>query len=207
MQEHLARYFDIQARLPLQTEVTDQRGQSMPLHVFYTAAIARMRACHAAGNKIIFIGNGGSSATASHMANDFTKNGNLRATCFTDSSAITCISNDYGYEHVFAKPIEMFAQAGDILVAISASGNSPNLLNACDAARAKDCLILTLSGFKPDNKLRRLGDYNLYVRNNEYGFVETTHIALFTALLDIAMGWGQEAEPNPVAEQQKRLLA
>jgi D-sedoheptulose 7-phosphate isomerase len=207
MQEHLVRYFDIQARLPLQTEVTDRRGATMPLHAFYVAAIARMQACHGAGNKIMFIGNGGSSATASHMANDFTKNGNMRATCFTDSSAITCLSNDYGYEHVFAKPIEMFAQPGDVLVAISASGNSQNLLNGCAAARAKDCLVITMSGFKPDNRLRRLGDYNLYVQNDEYGFVETTHIALCTALLDIAMGWGQAAVPNPVVEQQNRLLA
>lgn len=207
MENRVSQYFQTLGRLPAAAEVTDVRGHGLPLGAFFVAAVSRMRATHAAGNKIMFVGNGGSASIASHMANDFTKNGNLRAMCFLDGAALTCLGNDLGYESVFAKQIEMHGREGDLLVAISSSGNSPNILRAVDAARNQRCGVITLSGFQPDNKLRALGDYNVYVPNGEYGFVEISHLALCHALLDIAMGWGQETSTNPVIEQQRRLSA
>ncbi|HYM30223.1 MAG TPA: SIS domain-containing protein [Candidatus Cybelea sp.] len=207
MQERIALYFETLARLPLAAEVTDARGRTVPLHAFFTVAIARMRATHAAGNKIMFVGNGGSAAIASHFANDFSKNGGMRACCFTDGSALTCLGNDYGYEFVYAKQIEMHARAGDLLIAISSSGNSKNILNAVDAARNAKCGVVTFSGFRPDNKLRALGDHNVYVGAEEYGFVEVTHEALIHAVLDIACGWGRETSDNNVGDYNKRLSA
>lgn len=207
MQDRITRYFETLARLPMTAEVSDARGAALPLHAFFSAAVSRMRATHAAGNKIMFVGNGGSAAIASHMANDFSKNGGMRACCFSEGSALTCLGNDFGYEFVFSKQIEMHARGGDLLVAISSSGNSKNILNAADAARNAGCGIITFSGFAADNKLRMLGDYNVYVASREYGFVEVTHEALCHAVLDIACGWGQETATNPVAHQQKRLSA
>jgi len=206
VQDRIVSYFETLARLPLAAEVTDARGNAVPLHAFFSAAVARMRAVHAAGNKIMFVGNGGSAAIASHMANDFSKNGGMRACCFADGAALTCLGNDFGYEFVFAKQIEMHARKGDLLVAISSSGNSKNILFAADAARNTGSGIFTFSGFSPDNKLRRLGDYNIYVPAQEYGFVEVTHEALCHAVLDIACGWGAETAAGPVV-QQKRLSA
>ncbi|MFZ5354290.1 MAG: SIS domain-containing protein [Bacillota bacterium] len=138
-------------------------------------------------NKIMFIGNGGSAGIASHCAIDYWKNGGIRATCFNEGALLTCISNDYGYEEVFRKPIEMFADSGDLLVAISSSGQSKNILNGVEAAKEKGCEVITLSGFSEDNPLRKMGDLNFYVPSNSYGFVELAHQVILHAILDLIM--------------------
>lgn len=137
--------------------------------------------------QVIFIGNGGSAGIASHMAVDFWKNGGVKATAFNDSSLLTCLSNDYGYEYVFAKPIETFAEKGDLLIAISSSGNSPNILNGVKAARARGLKVITLSGFKSDNKLLAQGDINFFVPSPEYGPVEVLHQFICHYILDILL--------------------
>jgi D-sedoheptulose 7-phosphate isomerase len=116
-----------------------------------------------AGNKIIFVGNGGSAGIASHLAIDFSKNGGLRSLAFNDASALTCLGNDLGYENVFAKQLDFHARPGDLLIAISSSGRSPNILNAVKAARAHDCKVVTFSGFTEENDLRKTGDVNFYI--------------------------------------------
>ncbi|MBF0466414.1 MAG: SIS domain-containing protein [Nitrospirae bacterium] len=140
--------------------------------------------------KVMFIGNGGSAAIASHMAIDFWKNGRIKATAFNDPSLLTCIANDYGYEFVFEKPIEMFADNGDVLIAISSSGNSKNILNGADMAVKKSCPVITLSGFKPDNPLRKKGGINFYVPSNVYGIVEVIHQYICHLILDTIMDGG-----------------
>lgn len=135
--------------------------------------------------KIIFIGNGGSAGICSHMAIDFSKRGKIPSVALTDGAALTCLGNDIGFENVFGKQIEWHAQPGDLLVAISSSGRSPNILCGVDAARAKRCNVMTLSGFDDDNPLRRRGDMNIYVRASDYGLVEVAHHALLHAVLDL----------------------
>jgi D-sedoheptulose 7-phosphate isomerase len=157
-----------------------------------------MRAAHDAGNRLFFIGNGGSAGISSHMATDYSKNGGIRASSLTDGSTITCLANDYGYEHVFEKQIEWHARGGDILIAISSSGRSQNILNAVKAARERGCIVYTFSGFAADNPLRVTGDLNFYLTNSEYGFVEVGHLALLHTILDIQMGW-QPAEASNAA--------
>jgi len=139
------------------------------------------------GGKLIFIGNGGSAAIASHMATDFWKNAGIKAMAFNDSSLITCVSNDHGYEYVFEKSIEMFGEPGDVLMAISSSGKSENILRGVNAAQKKGLRILTFSGFKSDNPLRREGDVNFYVPAEHYGYVEVIHHALCHCLIDVIM--------------------
>ena len=92
---------------------------------------------------------------------------------------------------MFAKQLEMHARQGDLLVAISSSGSSENILRAVGTARERGCAVITLSGFSPNNPLRQMGDLNLYVPSGEYGFVEVTHLSLCHAMLDLAMGWGE----------------
>jgi D-sedoheptulose 7-phosphate isomerase len=130
------------------------------------------------------IGNGGSAAIASHMAIDFWKNGGIKALAFNDSSLLTCISNDYGYEHVFEKPIEMFADEGDVLFAVSSSGKSENILCGVRAGIAKKCRVITLSGFDEDNPLSSMGDYNFYVPSHVYGYVEVLHHSICHCIMD-----------------------
>jgi D-sedoheptulose 7-phosphate isomerase len=102
---------------------------------------------------------------------------------------LTCISNDYGYEHVFEKPIEMFAKREDIVFAISSSGESKNIVRGVNAARLKECSVITLSGFKDDNILSTLGDINFYVPSRKYGLVEVIHHSICHCILDTIVSY------------------
>ena len=186
---HLKAYLDTAALATAQTRAATASGEAVPLDAAIDRAIAWAQEAHDAGNKIMIVGNGGSAGIASHTAIDFSKNANLRALAFNDSSALTCLGNDFGYEHVFAKQIEFHGKPHDLLIAISSSGGSPNILNAVAAARARNIRAVTFSGFKADNPLRRSGDLNFYVPASEYGFVEMAHQALLHALLDLKIGW------------------
>jgi D-sedoheptulose 7-phosphate isomerase len=132
----------------------------------------------------MFVGNGASAAIASHQAVDYWKTGGMRALAFNDPALLTCISNDFGYPQVFEKPIEMFADEGDVLMAVSSSGRSENIVRAARAARQKGCRVITMSGFDRENPLGRLGDLNFYVASKSYGHVEVTHLSLSHCLLD-----------------------
>ena len=199
MQQRIDAYFAALEALPRAARATDRAGREVTLAEVFEAAIELARETHDRGNKLMFIGNGGSAGIASHMAIDYTKNGGLRALAFNDGAALTCLGNDLGYAQVFSKQILMHARPGDLLIAISSSGGSANILAAVGAARERGCAVVTFSGFCADNELRRLGDYNIYVPSHEYGFVEVTHLALIHAILDLAMGWGREEEKEAEA--------
>lgn len=183
------RHFAALAHHVSAAAASDLDGKDIPLEQALGAVLAEAMATHARGNKVIFVGNGGSAGISSHMAIDWSKNGGIRAQAFNDGAALTCLGNDYGYEHVFAKQIEFHGRPGDLLVAISSSGQSPNILAAVKAARSLDCTVLTLSGFAPDNPLRRSGDMNLYLGSSVYGYVEIGHLALCHAILDLSIAW------------------
>jgi D-sedoheptulose 7-phosphate isomerase len=191
VQKKLGRYFETLAGLLRDTEVTDGAGKKIGLSDGCEWVGSTAHDTHDAGNKIMFIGNGGSAGIASHLAIDFSKNGHLRALAFNDAAALTCLGNDLGYENVFALQLEFHARPGDFLIAISSSGRSPNILAAVRTARARNCKVATFSGFADSNELRRGGDVNFYVRSSEYGFVEISHLALCHAVLDIDGGWGK----------------
>lgn len=139
----------------------------------------------AKGTHLIFIGNGGSAAIAAHALEDYANIGGFKTIDFYSPSLLTCMANDYGYENVFSKPCEMFAEPGDTLFAISSSGQSSNILNACKSALAKKCDVITFSGFSSDNPLRKLGRMNFYVPSTHYGFVELAHQTLIHCILDL----------------------
>jgi D-sedoheptulose 7-phosphate isomerase len=184
----LQSYFVTLSDLLCQVEVTSPSGGRIEFADAATALMARARATHAAGNKLIFVGNGGSAAIASHMATDYSKNGGVRSLALNDASMLTCLGNDLGYDRVFAKQIELHARSGDLVIAISSSGRSANILNAVDAAAAAGCTIATMSGFTPDNPLRRKGEWNFYVASDRYGFVEIGHLTICHAVLDFLCG-------------------
>jgi len=187
-----AKYFkDIHNLLKI-TQVTDAHGQSALADSSLCRIIRRVINLKEKNNKLIFIGNGGSASIASHMATDFLKNGGIPAIAFNDASLITCLSNDLGYENVFKKPIEMLAGKGDLLVSISSSGRSANILQATQAAKKKPCFIITLSGFDSDNPLRGMGDINFYVKSRSYGHVEIAHLTICHCLLDMIIEKGQD---------------
>jgi D-sedoheptulose 7-phosphate isomerase len=121
------------------------------------------------------------------MATDWMKNGGFSSLALNDGATLTCLGNDLGFEQVFARQLESLARRGDLLIAISSSGNSPDILRGVEAARAATADVVTLSGFGSDNKLRSEGDVNFYVPNRAYGFVEIAHLAICHAILDISM--------------------
>jgi len=159
-------------------------------------ACALVKEAASVGKKVMFIGNGGSAGIASHMAVDFWKNGGIKAMTFNDSSILTCIGNDYGYSYVFEKPLEVFTEQGDILIAISSSGKSENILNGVRAAKAKGARIITLSGFGADNPLCTMGECNFYVPCGAYGPVELIHQAICHSVLDILMVRDGKLDPG-----------
>jgi D-sedoheptulose 7-phosphate isomerase len=134
--------------------------------------------------QVFFVGNGGSAGIASHMTADFLKNGGMRTQSLLEPPMITCLSNDYAYEHVFSKQLEILSQENDLVVAISSSGNSPSIVNAIHATRANGGKVITLSGFDEKNKIRQLGDYNIYVPIVHYGIVESIHNLLLQQVVD-----------------------
>jgi D-sedoheptulose 7-phosphate isomerase len=147
-------------------------------------AVEMVKKVQAANKKIMMVGNGGSAGIASHQAVDYWKNGKVRATAFNDSSLLTCISNDFSYSEVFSKPIEAFADKGDIVFCISSSGSSKNILNAAEQAKRSGCTVITFSGFKADNSLRKMGDLNFYLPSHSYGYVEILHLFIIHSILD-----------------------
>lgn len=146
--------------------------------------VAYFRQAKRAERKVYFIGNGGSAGIASHMTADFMKNGGMKTYNFYDSSLFTCMGNDLGYENIFSYPIESLAEKEDILVAISSSGNSKNIVNAIKSAEKKEMKVITFSGFEENNKIKAMGFYNIYVPKSHYGIVESIHNMLLQYIVD-----------------------
>ena len=159
---------------------TNQRGLDKAVELVLQTKVNK--------TKVILIGNGGSAAIAEHMAIDLTKNAGLRATTLSGSPQITTFANDYGFEKVYSKAMEAYADPGDVLIAISSGGTSVNILNAADTARKIGCDVITFSAFAPGNPLRQKGDINIYVQSNAYGYVEIIHNLLIHYINDKIIG-------------------
>jgi D-sedoheptulose 7-phosphate isomerase len=137
------------------------------------------------GATVFFIGNGGSAATASHFANDLSIGTNdyerpFRVVSLTDNVAvITAIGNDFGYDEIFSRQLQVQGKAGDVVVAISASGNSPNLLRAFDCAKSVGIKTVAITAFD-GGKLKGLADDFVHVPTapKEYGPAEDAHMIL-----------------------------
>ncbi len=147
--------------------------------------IATLLAARERGAAVFFIGNGGSASTATHFANDLSVGTNdyvrpFRAIALTDNVAVmTAIGNDFGYEDIFSRQLRVLGRPGDVLVAISASGNSRNLLKAFDAARELGIRTVALTSFD-GGKMRALADEGVHVPTEigEYGPAEDAHLIL-----------------------------
>lgn len=137
--------------------------------------------------QLFFIGNGGSSAIASHMTADFMKNGGMNTYSLYDNAVTTCMGNDYGYEHIFSRPMEFLVKEGDLVVAISSSGNSRNIINAIETAHKKEAEVITFTGFESDNKAKQMGNINVYVPCKKYGIVESIHNLVLQQIVDVIM--------------------
>ena len=134
--------------------------------------------------KVILVGNGGSASIASHVSIDFTKAANIRSINFNEASLLTCFANDYGYENWASNALNFYADSNDVVILISSSGQSKNIINAADKAKKIGLPIITLSGFLENNPLRKMGDVNFWINSSEYNIVESVHQIWLLSIVD-----------------------
>ncbi|MBU4263799.1 MAG: SIS domain-containing protein [Proteobacteria bacterium] len=182
----VSRYCQDLFDLAINIKVTDRQGLPATLDEGGCFVIDLLGRVKESGKKAMVIGNGGSAAIAGHMQNDLSKAVGIRTLAFHDVSLMTAMANDHGYVNAYESFVEQWSDQDDLLIAISSSGESANILKAVAVARGKGCHIVTLSGFSEVNPLRRSGDLNFYVPVSDYGYVETLHSVLTHYLTDMA---------------------
>jgi len=154
---------------------TDAGGNAFDIELGIHKIIQQLTYNREQENSVYLIGNGGSAGIASHALTDFLNVCRLRAFTLHDSSLITCMANDFGYENAYARIVNTVLRPGDTLIAISSSGKSANICNAAKMATEMGGVVVTLSGFHQDNPLRQLGDINVWLDSSDYGMVEIGH--------------------------------
>ena len=134
---------------------------------------------------LFLIGNGGSSSISSHVSVDFAKSAKIKSLTFNNANLITCFANDFGYENWAKEAIKTFCTIDDILILISSSGKSKNIINAAKYCSTNKINLITLSGFSKDNELSKLGNVNFFVSSNNYNYIEITHLIILVSIVDI----------------------
>ena len=170
---------------------TEATGEILGLEAGIQRAMQILRGARERGSRVHLVGNGGSAGIASHVTADFVNVAKLRTHTLHDPSIFTCMANDYGYENAFARMLSLLAAKGDVLIAISSSGKSPNIHNAATTVKQMGGVVITLSGFDSTNALRDLGDLNIWLDSHDYGFVEIGHQFV---LHNIADRFGREGK-------------
>jgi D-sedoheptulose 7-phosphate isomerase len=142
------------------------------------------------GRSIFVLGNGGSAAMASHFTVDMTKNAEIRAINFNEADLITCFANDYGFEFWMLEAIRMYSKEKDIVILISSSGKSKNILNAAKWTLKNKRKLITFSGMNPKNPLRMLNKngLNFWVDSMAYNQIEMVHHIWLLAIVDMIIG-------------------
>ena len=170
------------------TEIWENNSEKYPdYNTGMKALVDIFTGCKRNHAQVFFFGKGGSSAMASHMTADFMKNGGMNTYSLYDNSVTTCMGNDYGYEYIFSRPMEFLVKPGDLVVAISSSGNSQNIICAIQVAKKKKAAVVTFTGFRKDNQVRQMGDVNVYVPCEKYGIVESIHNLILQQIVDEIM--------------------
>lgn len=165
--------------------ITDQKGNKMLVQEAIDLWGEKVREVRDEKKGIVFFcGNGASASMAEHMSHDWFQNAEVNTTTCAETTHITAISNDLSYEDVFSYRINRILSENDILVTISSSGNSPNIVKALETGKKKGAYCITFSGKGADNKSRQMGELNFYVPLDTYGLVESAHAVILHAALD-----------------------
>jgi D-sedoheptulose 7-phosphate isomerase len=176
-------YLDTLADCTESVVATGTSSATITMNDAMARCLRDIRKAHDAGGTIRAVGNGGSASVTAHLEIDLLKAG-IRASSHQAPSSITAFANDDGYPQSYAAQLAVSLHKHDILVAISSSGMSDNIIAAAELAHERGAKVITCSGFEPSNTLRRLGYVNFYVPSGQYGFVELTHAALLHYLTD-----------------------
>ena len=184
MLENLKTYFDQINSNSKKISITDVNEKEIDEDHAYQLIYEKLYELQEKSGVLYFIGNGASASIASHFGLDYFKAGEIRTSTFNDLSALTAFSNDISFDEVFSFPISRTLKEIDMLVAVSSSGNSPNIVKGIEAAREQGSFILTLSGMNGDNKIRKMGDINMYFPEMDYGPTECAHTIMLHHMLD-----------------------
>lgn len=170
-------------------EITGKNHAALEVEAGIEAALQILAQGRESGSNVYVVGNGGSASIAAHAVVDFLHVAGLRAFTLHDSSLLTCMANDYGYENAFARILAKVARPGDTLIAISSSGRSMNIRNAATQMVNSGGSVMTVSGFAHDNPLRSMGEINIWLDSSDYGLVEIGHQFILHNLADrLAVG-------------------
>ena len=184
------------------TVVTDGDGQVLDVDAGSDAAVKVLQAAQAQRSKVLTLGNGGSCVIAEHIAVDLSNRAAIRARTCGSAPQLSALANDNRFETAYALWLKAEADPGDVVIAVSSSGKSENILNAAQAAIERSCSLITFSGFSPANKLRRLGDLNFHVDSGHYGEVEIAHEALSHYITDRCVAVSAPGSAAPADKAQ-----
>jgi len=178
---YISQLNDILSRFSVRDAGNNEVGREVGFSLWKDLTVG----LRSSGNRAFFIGNGASASMASHFAADLAKSGRILTEVFTDLSLITATANDIAYKQVFAEPLRFRMSEGDMLVAISSSGTSPNVVRGAQTANELGGTVITLSAMREGNPLRKLGNLNFYISAQTYGLAETGHAAILHYWMDM----------------------
>lgn len=183
----VSAYLAAFSRVLERIEITTDEGETLSVDFGIDAVVESIVAVRERRGKALLIGNGGSAAIVSHVHNDLCKAVGVRALVFNETPFLTAMANDHGYHTVFHRPVDLWADADDLLIAVSSSGESENIVKAAALAKEKGCRVVTFTGFAPGNRLRQIGGLNVYVPVSDYGHVEMAHSVIAHFVTDTAV--------------------
>lgn len=178
-------YINKVIKLLSEIEITAKNGERYEYYAGINKMVDILLDCKKKRQGVFLCGNGGSAGIAQHMTADYIKNGGLQTHSLYEQATLTCISNDLSYEYVFCKQLELMARERDILIAISSSGSSKNIVRAIETMREFEGTVITLTGFRADNPIRKMGDINIYVPVEHYGMTESIHNLILQQVVDM----------------------
>ncbi len=183
--------------------------------LFIERAAHMLATCFSEGNKVLIAGNGGSLCDGAHFAEELTgvfrkKRKALPAISLSDPGHLTCVANDLGFESVFSRGIEAFGKSGDVFIALTTSGNSSNIVQACKTAKEKGLKIITFLG-KNGGKLKGIADLEMiisgFIYSDRIQEVHMTAIHMIIEIMEMQLFGGQENEkPSPISTYTPSLL-
>ena len=153
--------------------------------IFFQESIKLIKKTIKNSGKVYLVGNGGSASIASHISVDLAKVAKVSSSTFNNSNLITCFANDYGYENWVVESIKSYMNKNDMIILISSSGTSKNIVNAAKFCKKNLINLITLSGFKKNNPLSKCGDVNFHINSNQYNFIEMSHHIILVYLVDV----------------------
>jgi D-sedoheptulose 7-phosphate isomerase len=160
-------------------------GKEVPLLDAYAHLESVFKSTRAQDASVWWVGNGGSAAMCAHLSQDMLNKLKMRSLVLADAPLLTCMANDFGYPNIYRRPLETLARKGDLIIAISSSGKSENILKCAELAKEKGMGLVSLSAFDLNNPLWSFSsDVAFYLDSNLYGVVEVGHEAVLHAAIE-----------------------